>query len=368
MSSNSLYGDDTGAFWGAKIGLLQLEPDPSTDVQLNMETFGDNLRDASYNPVEVEGPSPEQILEENPDVLLVVAGTFREGGAPFRVRLHWRPNGSWGINPVGINEENLIEDVAAETIRYIENDITKDLREYTSTLHKSDAEKLCDQAEDAFSHRRYEQVVKIASQALEASPTKDTKSKILYLQARAFKRLGDWDSSRETFEAVRELHPKDDSALLELGNLDFSERNLRRAEEYYTRVIGLKSVNEVKARHNLALVYQSQGKLHDAMELIEGIPEKSVHGESVSQLKAALFHAIKTRERRAAFFYKIWIALLVLAVIVIAGIIYMIYRRSQRDPGLTAAQRLDFAGKLMGGLFSMLSLLAGTMIGLFIAQ
>jgi len=378
--------EDLPTLHGVRVAIVHTDPTSSDDANTRIALFEQYFKTARYLVQVERGQSPEEVLATRPEVALAVAGTFRtQSDLPLMVELYWRPDGKRstpeGKVPIfgkGASHK-AVEDAALGTIRYIEEKLQDELRLHRLSNQSDERDKLLDSALGAFRVQNYSRAAESAESLLRASPNKEQKFRAHFILGHCYKHSHDYAKAVSEFSAANDVSDGDDSALLELGNIEDLQNHHDSAERYYKQAIDAHGVNAAKARWNLVLLYHSEGKLEEANEELKKLPAQSNHNLTLSQLdnlvstsqkkkKDAELLAAHQQESRARFFGYIWRTLIGAATFVVVALIATLYRRTLRDPTLTEAQRLDFVGKLIGGLFSMLSLLGGTMLGLLLAK
>jgi tetratricopeptide (TPR) repeat protein len=247
------------------------------------------------------------------------------------------------------------------------------------------AEKIL-KATDLAHQRKFDESLEIARRMLKERLDDGQKYRVHYLLGFCYKKQDRLDDAAEQFQLARDLNPDSDSAYFESGNVEFLRGNLARAEAIFGDVRDRGETNANKARWNLALVYQSKGAWEKALAELDALPTNSVHEFNRNSLRKSIRDAQQKaaaalkkahdaaealkhdRRDRAELFRRLMIGLVVVGVFVVAGLIFVLYRRLQRTPELSAQERADYTGKVMGGLFNMLSLLGGAMLGALLTR
>jgi tetratricopeptide (TPR) repeat protein len=409
---------DEGIPPAISVAIVRSVPDGATAEAENgeardlMDQLCTILADESFDPKIMESQAPEEVLRNDDSVELVVSSAFQlKPVVPFRLTLHWRPDQSEGFgstegseNPVSEAAYEMIDHVKRSAIvRQIVEARSDRMRGVSSTSDNSIADgslspevanQVYDDAVNEAFRRRYDGdfagAIASITKAREVDPVRaKNDANSLFLLGLCHKELGEFSEARTAFQSAADADERHDGALLELGNLEYELGKYALAAHFYNGVIKANKTNAIRGRWNLGLALFQNHEYDEAIETIKPLEANSFYSSRVPyQLdrigakqaeEAARLNAIseyeekqeRIREDRELFLAKMYRVLAGAATFVVISIIItmivVMYRRAQRDPALTTEQRLEFAGKLMSGLFSMLSLVGGTMLGLLIA-
>lgn len=374
-------GEDMPTLHNVRVTIAHTEADPTDATKRRIDVFDECFRTARYPTEQRFGEMPDDILSGSPEVELVVAGSFRKDeDALLVVTVYWRPDGRRTISGPGDAIAD-IRQLANETVRFIESaDFQDKLRTFRRTRTRDAHDEKLELATELFEQGKYTEVAGEVRSILNAFPDdREVQFRCHFLLGHCLKAERSLEQAKKEFEAADKLSDGDDSALLERGNVAFLQQRYNDALLKYREVISRASVNAMKARWNSVLVLQTQGDLEGAKAELDLLPPDSIHTLTRGQLEQVVSASLRAREEhvrmdaqsrafRDSFFTVMWRSLVGAAAVVVIVMIAVMYRRAQRNLELTAAQRLDLTGKLMGGLFSVLSLLGGTMLGLLIAK
>jgi tetratricopeptide (TPR) repeat protein len=185
-----------------------------------------------------------------------------------------------------------------------------------------------------------------------------------FLLGHCYKHTDRLEEAKIEFLRAANLNRDDDGPLLELGNIAFRLKDFATAERYYRNVRDRGRMNSPKARWNLALLYNSTGRLEAARDELEALPMTSTHQFDRGQLSMAIDIGLEERAARERFKRRVVHFLLVGTALMLLAIIVVIYRRLQTNPEIPLGQRADLSAKLMTSLLSIFAALVGTIVGL----
>lgn len=82
-----------------------------------------------------------------------------------------------------------------------------------------------------------------------------------YYAADSAYRMGDYQKAQSLYHKLELLQPTNITILLRLGNLYLRQKNFRKAEKYYRRVLAIKP-NSERAHYNLAVLHLEISEKH----------------------------------------------------------------------------------------------------------
>lgn len=363
------FGVDTPTLPDVDVRIFHTGASVSTTAKTRIDAFESLFIDRHYRTEHTNGEDPQAYLVEHPSVEIVVAGNFEPDSlGNLALTLYWHPSESHGIPAVAPSLDDL-RNIAGKVIDFMEQDyIQSQLAENQLAEEQSETDPRIIRATTLYQHGRFREAQDLAGEILKDHEHDEHAYRAHLLLGHLYKRAGDYEGAIAEFRSADGLSGEDDHAKLELGNTFYLMHQYEPAIRKYKDVIAHAGKNETKARANLVLALIGLGLPEQARQEFDKIPEGALYEFSGTDLSGLLGAAEFKQQHRDELFSYAWRSLAGVAVLVVVAMIFLLYRRAQRDPDLTAAQRLDFAGKLIGGLFSMLSLVGGTMLGLLIAS